>query len=131
MAQKTSTIAVINNNKVLVLRRGITAPWMPSRYCLPGGHVDNNESLETAALRELYEETGLNIDRSVVSSIVVNYHNYSKTVFVGKIEHPVVELNWEHDHYDWIKYSNANNYKLVPGLSFTLNTLYYEGYLND
>jgi 8-oxo-dGTP diphosphatase len=51
---------------VLVERR-----WPPLGWALPGGHVDAGESCESAALRELQEETGL------VGQIRYQMHTYS------------------------------------------------------
>ena len=50
MAQKSATIAIISDNKLLLLRRGPTAPWKPGYYCLPGGKKEGNESLIECAL---------------------------------------------------------------------------------
>jgi 8-oxo-dGTP diphosphatase len=42
---------------VLLIRRGI-APY-EGQYAIPGGFIHENESLQDAALRELYEESGV------------------------------------------------------------------------
>lgn len=49
-----------NRTGILIIKRGI-APFI-GEDALPGGFVDKNESAETAAIRELKEETGIVID---------------------------------------------------------------------
>lgn len=124
--QKSATVAVINNEqKILLLRRGSTAPWMPGRYCLPGGKVEQNEDLINCAIRELCEETGIVIvDNNYLAPFTVQYSSgYSKTIFTITMNNPVVNLNWEHDNYVWANSSDIINLNIVPGLNTTIKSL--------
>jgi len=49
-------VAILKEGRVLLTRRKDFGVW-----CLPGGHVDQEESLAQAAVREAAEETGLDV----------------------------------------------------------------------
>jgi ADP-ribose pyrophosphatase YjhB (NUDIX family) len=49
-------IAIFADDRILLTKREDFEIW-----CLPGGGVDPNESLAAAAVREAYEETGLEV----------------------------------------------------------------------
>ena len=57
----TTDAIILKNNKILLIKRGNN----PSKgmWALPGGYVDFNESVEKACMREVKEETGLNVKK--------------------------------------------------------------------
>ncbi len=131
MLQKTATVAVINQyKKLLILRRGDSAPWMPGKYCLPGGKLEPNESLEQGASRELKEETNIDFPFSDLIPYTITYGStYSKVIFFAPINDPTVILNWEHTHYAWVSAEESSQYPLVNGLATTIKTLCRHGLL--
>jgi 8-oxo-dGTP pyrophosphatase MutT (NUDIX family) len=129
--QKSATVACINNNKILLLRRGPTAKWKAGMYCLPGGKLEKDETLEDGALRELFEETNIVTYRGSLNPIAIQYEGgYSKTVFVTNLDNDTVTLNWEHDDYIWMSLEEMHSRSLVPGLATTIKTLSGHGYLS-
>ena len=51
---------------LILTRRAVHLRHHPDQWALPGGRVDAGESAEEAALRELHEEVGLDLDASAV-----------------------------------------------------------------
>ena len=58
-------VFIINDKKqVLLQKRSANKRFNPNKWALCAGHVDAGESLESAALRVLKEEVGINITTS-------------------------------------------------------------------
>lgn len=53
----TATVFVVHENKLLLLKQDRSPFWL-----LPGGHIEDNELPYEAAVREVFEETGLNVE---------------------------------------------------------------------
>lgn len=132
MSQRFSTVAVINcDKKILLLKRGPTAPYNPNNYCFPGGTVEENESLEEAASRELGEETGINFHKDHLEKIKVTYPSgYNKIIFVARIDDAEVKLNYEHTDYRWVNTEESFGLPMVNGLRVTINYLMERSFLS-
>ena len=63
-------VYVCVGEKILWLRRG-TAPAV-GKWAMPGGFMENNETPEEAAVRELLEETGVSVDAGDMSLVSVS-----------------------------------------------------------
>lgn len=72
-------VAVFQNGRVLLTQREDFEVW-----CLPGGGVDPGESLAQAAIREVREETGLDVELERFVGM------YSRPLWMGKGYHVAV-----------------------------------------
>jgi 8-oxo-dGTP pyrophosphatase MutT (NUDIX family) len=85
-------------------------------WCIPKGHLEKNETSEQAAIREVFEETGL--EAQIIESIgEVNYQfiqdgaKISKTVHVYLMQQTGGKLSFENDPHkeaselEWVKVS--------------------------
>jgi len=60
MKNKTDLVVgafVIYNDKLLLIRHAKLDKWLP-----PGGHIEENETYDEAVMREVKEETGLDVE---------------------------------------------------------------------
>ena len=109
-----SVMVVRHRGRVLILRRGATAPWKPGMWNLPGGAVDPGESPEDAARRECREECG--IDPQGVTPLG-SFPDGGGTVhaFAGEATSPRVVLGLTHgvrenDAFRWVGPGDADAY---------------------
>lgn len=72
---------VIKDNKILLYRR-INTGWEDGKYNFPGGHLEANESVIDACIRETKEESGIDVTPSDLELAHV-MHRYPKE---GSIE---------------------------------------------
>ena len=74
-------VVVINdNNELLVIK-----DRLGKKYKLPGGYIDDDENISTAAVREVKEETGIDVDfTSIIALGHFKPHQFNESnVYIG------------------------------------------------
>jgi ADP-ribose pyrophosphatase YjhB (NUDIX family) len=82
MSMIAVNVAVLQDNKILLTQRDDFETWI-----LPGGGVEDGESIAQAAIRETKEETGLDIELTKLVGIYSRLGNFLKghiVLFIGK-----------------------------------------------
>jgi len=111
---------VIRGEDILMLRRFNTG-WMDGFYTTPTGHIEEGESATDAAARELFEETGLSTDPTMlVHAITVHRQNETKGVYFDNYfiahewtgEAHITEPD-KSDAIEWMKFDSLGD-NVVP-----------------
>ncbi len=72
---------IINNNEVLFIKRTKNGE---TKFVLPGGKVEENESLESAVIREVKEETSLQSEIASKLTSITDNNNLTHHIYLFK-----------------------------------------------
>lgn len=103
-------VIVAKDNKFLLLRRANTG-WADGYYSLPAGHVDGNEALTAAAVRETKEEVGIDVQPENLKLVHV-MHRSNREDDQERLDFYFLASEWvgepylaepeKSDHLDWL-----------------------------
>jgi ADP-ribose pyrophosphatase YjhB (NUDIX family) len=120
MAESTSPIvaasaAVFRGGRVLIARR-----MNPPLWSLPGGKIEPGESLAQAAIREVREETGVEIE--IVGpageiEVALSGARYRIHAFAARWRAGEARPGAEVSAVEWIKPEELANYETTEGLA--------------
>lgn len=123
---------IANNDKVLTLKRA-SNDFMPDIYELPSGRVEAKESLSDALIREVKEETNLNITLSDICDYLGHFDYVSKSGtqtrqfnFLVHYDNstPVILNPKEHEGYAWLRRNETHTYNISAEVNKIL-TVYF------
>lgn len=111
-------LLLIQNEKILLLLRKNTG-YMDGYYHIPAGHLDGEERIVRALMRESKEEIGIDIKESEVKFIQVmhNKSNVERLAFFFEVKKWAGEIkNMEPEKCEEVKWFSLDNLpdKMVP-----------------
>jgi len=117
---RVGAVAVIfdKEGRVLIALRPKADRWMPGRWALIGGKLNDGESPIQAVIREVEEETTLKIKNP--TEFYISKNGEVVYFFVRDYNGDVI-LDFEHDDHAWVYPENLTNYDIVPGLIDVVN----------
>lgn len=118
---KSAHVVIFKDGKVLILRRSSTDEWMPNHYGLPGGKLNQNETIQQAACRECKEEANIAIEPQSLKLLSKVSNNKNHAFFCVTKFNGEPKLDFEHDDFQWVNPKNLSNYKVVPDLIEIVN----------
>jgi mutator protein MutT len=121
--------AIIRNDKgeILLLRRSITDTFHPDCWSLPGGKIEKDEAPELAVVREVKEETNLDVN-SATLLLTKEIENGSIFYFLCEVKDlsTIILDNDEHISYIFIEQGSGDwdSLNMILDLKTTLDSLY-------
>lgn len=117
----TVSVYVVHNNRVLLHRHKKAQILLPV-----GGHIELNELPEEAAIRETFEEAGIEIELYDLDSLrKKNVNTPRERILINPIHMVWGEIEKGHEHVDFVFYAQSMMEKLKPGTDESNNLAWY------
>ena len=118
------------NNKILMVKEAKKKCY--GQWNFPAGHLEENETIKEAAIREIYEETGCKVKLTGVLPIVHEFNKNENLImirFVAKIEEENIKFN-ESEILDvkWIDIEDIKNMKEEELRGYNMSLKFLDDY---
>jgi 8-oxo-dGTP diphosphatase len=114
-------VAILANHKILMVRRA-KGDFLAGNFELPGGGIDDGETIVGGATREIKEETGLTISKIITLFKGFDYSTDKKPKtrqinFIVEVEPGKIMLDpKEHDAFVWVNENNIGGIKMSENM---------------
>ena len=117
--------SVIKNNEgeILVLRRHPKSKTNPHKWELPGGKIEKGEFFDEALIREIKEETALDVKVGDFCEAVQDDYPHKRTVQLIMYSKDItgeVKISDEHDDWMWASINEIKSLKITSSLEKTI-----------
>ena len=113
--------SVVKNEegKILVLRRHPNSKTNPHKWELPGGKIEKGEFFDEALIREVKEETNLDVKVGDFCEAVQDDYPHKRTVQLIMYSKDIsgeVKISDEHDDWMWADINEIKTLDITPSL---------------
>ena len=126
------TSFLLNQGKILILKRSETVKTMKNMWSGISGIIENDEEPLTRAKIEIFEEVGIKENEikllkigNEIDIISPQYKNHQWHVFPFLFEtyNLEIKINWENSDFKWINPGELKKFDFVPSLEKVLLSL--------
>lgn len=95
---------ILHQGKILLIKRADLGTW-----AFPGGRAEKDETLQQATIREVLEETGIQVKNLVLTGVYIRawYRKNVVFVFKGRKDRGKKKLSIESTDVEWFTYKKA------------------------
>ena len=107
------------NNEILIVKRHPKSKTDPEMWELPGGKVEKGEFFTDALVREIKEETNLNVNVGDFAEAIQNDYSHKRTVQIMmylNVTNGEVKISEEHTDWMWADIEKIRTLKLSTSL---------------
>lgn len=129
MATYVAVIGIVklDDDRILLLKRNAQRRTSPNKWQTPSGFMNEGESAEEAALREVKEETSL--DGTIMKGgrafeVVDEWARWVIVPFLISVKSDRVVIDTkEHSEFRWIKVDEVSSFECVKGIEEDLKAV--------